>query len=453
MFKISSGLTSIFSLALVAAVGCGEDRAKFTDAPPTTVDAPTAIDAIQAGVVKVKVERAIGPAGGIAVAFQNADDSVVASAPGMTDVNGVAMATMNPGGSVTVVLPPLPGPAARPIEVYTFIGVKPGDELLVGRPANAVVPAAVNLKIAPLLRGSNVEVQTSCGGSFQGAATINIPLQISSSCTTVDVFVSARTISNTEIGTFYKANVAVVGGNIDAAAEIFKVSKVSSFTLNNIPATTISALISANVSAGTLSQLQVPETANINFPTPLGTSRTGDIVLPDIAGDVLLTTQTSRTTSSIQSLFVRAPLASVAPLTVDLTAQQIPWVLSLPLFDIGGSQFAWTESSDGTADTVIVTAQVARPAVPPATQGETWLHRVIAPHTVGLLHIPVLPAALSNFNFKSTDTVTPILGLAKFPGGFDAVRARFFVNDGITTLLPSGGNMAISQFFARRTIN
>ena len=448
MSKNRLGFTSVFSFALLATVGCGEDPAKFADAPTVVVDAPPAIDAIQAGVVKVTVVRAGGPAASVPVVFQNADDSVVASSPTSTDATGVASATMNPGGTVTVVLPTLAGPSARPTEVYTFIGVKPGDDLLVGRRTNIDAPLTASLKLALLPRGATVDVRTSCG-NFQGLANTSIAMQIPSTCTTVDVFVSARNINNSELGTFFKGNVPVTAGTIDVAAEVIKVSKAHTFTLSNIPATTMGAQISAEALAGALS-VRVPETASVNFPTPLGTNRSGDIMLPDIAGDVALSMQMSRTISSVQFAVERAPLG---PLTVDLTAAQIPWILSEPLFDAGGSQFAWTESSDGTAETVIVNAQVARAAVPPATQGESWSHQVVAPHAIGLLRMPVLPVALSNFNVKSTDTVAIVLGLLKIPGGFDTIRAKAFVGTGIPTLLPSAGRVVISQYQARRGAN
>ena len=90
MRKIRSGFTPVLALALLSAVGCGEDPAKFADAPPAVADAPLSLDATQAGVVKVTVDRAGGPAASVPVAFQNFDDSVVASAPTSTDANGVA---------------------------------------------------------------------------------------------------------------------------------------------------------------------------------------------------------------------------------------------------------------------------------------------------------------------------------------------------------------------------
>nr|MBP9086187.1 hypothetical protein [Kofleriaceae bacterium] len=355
----------------------------------------------------------------------------------------------NPGGSVTVVLPALMGPSARPTEVFTFIGVKPGDELVVGRRTNLVSPSPATLKLGLLPRGATIDVRTSCGGNFQGPAAASVTLQIPTTCTAIDVFVSARTVNNAEIGTFYKSNVAVTAATIDVAAETFKPSKAHTFTLSNIPATTMAAQITAQALAGTM-QLSVPETTDLNFAAPLGTSRSGDIVLPDISADVLMNTQMSRTSSSMQVVVERAPLG---PVTVDLTAAQIPWILSEPLFDAGGSQFAWTESIDGTADTVIANAQVARPAVPPATQDESWSHQVVAPHAIGQLRMPVLPVALSNFNAKTTDTVSVFLGLAKFPGGFDTIRAKAFVSNGVSTLLPTAGRVVISQYLARRPVN
>lgn len=109
--------------------------------------------------------------------------------------------------------------------------------------------------------------------------------------------------------------------------------------------------------------------------------------------------QLSRASGAIEQIIDRAPFG---PISIDVTATQIPWMLSAPTFDPGGAQYAWTESADGTADTVIANANISRPAAGnvPAV---VWRHQIVAPHAVGRLHVPVLPAAMT-----ANSTLSPL---------------------------------------------
>lgn len=443
MRKNRQGFTKLFSVAVLAAMGCGEDPAKFTDAPPSAIDAPqTTPDALTAGVVKVTVSRSNAAAVGMQVAFLNADDSVVAVA--MTDAEGVATATMLPGGSVTVVLPAINGPRPINAEVYTFEGVKPGDQLLVGPRTPATTTVATEFLVPGAPRGSIVDIQTNCGVGT-GTVGTTMTFQATQPCTTTNVFVSARTAAGVDLGQLYKANAAVTNNILDVSAEAYRPAKALTFTLSNIPAVVTDARLSASVVAGKLS-MTAPATAPLMFPAPLGTTRAGDITLPDVGGDVLLTSQLSRANGAIEQIIDRAPFG---PISIDVTASQIPWMLSAPTFDPGGAQYAWTESADGTADTVIANANISRPAAGnvPAV---VWRHQIVAPHAVGRLHVPVLPAAMTAFNAVPSDTVNGFVGLVKLPGGFDSIRAIAFVASGTDTLLPAAGRYVTSIFFPQR---
>ena len=445
MRKNRQGFTKLFSVAVVAAMGCGEGAATFTDAPTATVDAAqTTPDAPAAGVVKVTVSRSNTAAVGMQVAFLNADDSVVALA--MTDADGVASATMLPGGSVTVVLPAIVG--ARPInaEVYTFEGVKPGDQLVVGKRAPAATLVSTEVLVPSLVRGTVVDVQTNCG-SGSGTSGTTITFEARQPCTTTNVFVSAHSANGADLGQLYKANVAVTNNVLDVSGEAFRPAKARTFTLSNIPAVVVDADVSAFAFAGGL-QMTASQTMGLSYNAPLGTTRAGDIVLPDVAADLLATATIRRSNGALQQIIDRAPLAA---LTVDVTAAQIPWFLSAPTYDAGGSQFAWTESADGSAEVVVTNNSFTRPAngdVPAVT----WRHQMVAPHIPGRLRVPVLPPAMTAFNPLPTDTAVALIGLIKVPGGYDSLRATAFVGDGPATTLPAQGRAVTSVFFPQRGV-
>src|SRR5687768_10093556 len=84
--------------------------------------------------VQLKVRDGALPINGVKVIFQNADDSVIAEAT--TDAAGLATTKMPNGGNVTVIRtygPDVYGQPGPIDQVYTYVGVKPGDTIeLVG---------------------------------------------------------------------------------------------------------------------------------------------------------------------------------------------------------------------------------------------------------------------------------------------------------------------------------
>ena len=96
-------------------------RVVGTTAPPSTS-------------VDLTVRDGQTPQPGVSVIFQHADGTLAAEA--MTDANGVATAELPDGGSITVLrsFPPVDAQTpAPPLEVYTYVGVKAGDHLALGR--------------------------------------------------------------------------------------------------------------------------------------------------------------------------------------------------------------------------------------------------------------------------------------------------------------------------------
>src|SRR5690349_21386214 len=130
------------SIAWLSLVACGSDSkvGHLPDAPPPPEDAasPDAPPAPPPTVMLTVTSNGV-PLSRIRVYFQNADNSLVASA--MTDDTGTAQAVMTAGGYVTAI-DPFPASADAPDELRTFSGVKPGDHLFLTHtdPATIDVP-------------------------------------------------------------------------------------------------------------------------------------------------------------------------------------------------------------------------------------------------------------------------------------------------------------------------
>src|SRR5262249_27092633 len=122
--------------------------------------------------------------------FQNADDTVVADV--MTDAEGRATAEMPGGGNVTAIrIPPAPTPPEDPLpaEVYTYVGAKPGDRLVLVRPADDQVPASAINVLVPKNAGGTVKVDTPCGSGQGPAPTVPVTLR---GCTPDAFYVTAN---------------------------------------------------------------------------------------------------------------------------------------------------------------------------------------------------------------------------------------------------------------------
>jgi len=127
--------------------------------------------------VQIVVRDGALPQAGVQVIFQNADDTVVADL--LTDAEGRAGVELPGGGNLTVIRTyPVPPEPAEPLpaEVYTYVGVSPGDRLVLVRPVSDQAPAsAINVIVSKTAQGT-VKVTTPCG-SGQGTAPI-VPVTI-----------------------------------------------------------------------------------------------------------------------------------------------------------------------------------------------------------------------------------------------------------------------------------
>ena len=282
ILKLGSAAIVTFSAALSA---CGNSPAT-PDSHAATVDAK-AIDAVPppdatpAPVTITAFADDGTPAVGLAVAFLNADDSVVLET--VTDSNGSASASMAAGGSVTLgaALTVAPtGQTSKP-QVFTFLAVKPGDNLVVGSaaPAAAMKQLTIDVPSSDNADSNGVfALGTSCGETpvhvnVANAKNTPITISIPSSCTTADLYIVAIDQNGAPTaGAFIAQQVIPASGPLTITATFAAMHSVA-MSLNDVPGWTSNVLLElvpVDGNAELFSSTQnSPDNGNNTFQTTL----------------------------------------------------------------------------------------------------------------------------------------------------------------------------------------
>jgi hypothetical protein len=437
MSSMRSVLASI--LVWVAVAACGSVNSPEIDACTTascTIDAAVATDAATLPVTALVIVNG-APIVDADVVFQNADGSLVAAL--RSDAQGIAKAAIAPGGIVNIIIPA--GVSGdRTQSIYTFVGVKPGDQLLIERPTLVPATTAKVVNFPDFGPGNTYDVATTCSEPAT-STTPSVTIQLDTGCTTTNLY--ARVYGNS-LKSLYAQNVAIpVAGAIDLTAGLFKVSRSQSFTISNVPAVVTAARINSLLEDGEF-DLYAPENTlpqpAVLYPTPLAPTTMTTVPIPDIAVTMMIArNKVTRSNNADQVVIQRVPNA---PYTLDFAAVSMPWILSVPA--LSGSSMVWTQSNDGTAPDLVEARIVVQRA--------TSLRRhVVAPYQPGVLTIPDLPAAFAQYNIIASDVLDNrfpiIVSLWKFAGGYDAVRGRIFVvNAGSYSFVAPGGSAAVSRW-------
>src|SRR5258706_3224479 len=114
-------------LVVVLVAACGDDSNRhIMDAPIVVPDGPTPDVPPTPVTLTVTIDGV--PHANVPVYFQNSDSHLVSATK--TDASGVASAVLVAGGFVTAVDPYSTAFGLPQNNLYTFAGVKPGDNLL-----------------------------------------------------------------------------------------------------------------------------------------------------------------------------------------------------------------------------------------------------------------------------------------------------------------------------------
>jgi hypothetical protein len=422
----------IASLWLGGCGGCGDDGTvgHLPDARPVP-DAP--LDGMEPGgnPVTLTVLKDGAPAPGVKVYFLNADNSVVLS--DVTDATGVARAEMVAGGSATAVNPfttPLvPQGAAAPDELRTFVGVKPGDHLVLSHAEP--VPSSFTLTAPASPNGviqTQYDVVTTCGTgdlSFDGDSAPHGLETLADCGNTADIAVVATTPVQPEapagptIEILFHPGAALPDPTdpdaaLDLTGESYGETSSVAFTYLNAPDTSISALHWL-IRAGNLGP----------FVVDLSGGSTGTSTLPAgavVAGMTRAIVDTTLAPSG-DAVGVHDVIdwgLAGSTYTLELDGLLLPDLLTRPVFDAATTRVTWTESTTGAAPDLASTAILVN------RDGQRWHWEIVAPYKAGEISFPHLPVDTIDYNPTADDSVgpEPVMN-AKLPGGYDVARPRF----------------------------
>jgi hypothetical protein len=401
------GMIALLASACTGEIGSDPGDGSGSNPPPPP---PPATD------VRVTVQDGFVPQPSVRVIFQNADGSTFAEAA--TDASGVADIDM-PSGNVTVIrtFPPEPPPATlRPATVYTYVGVKAGDRLVLGdeMETNTASLSAVNVDVPQTAQGT-VSLTSACG-SGQGTAPL-VPMSVGN-CPAQVMF-----YGEDQGGSSFIAH-APYGTHIDLSMAPLTNTLNTSFSSTNAGPDVQSVSVEARIVDGTYS---LWSTGSRQTPT--------NVDMPNVQGVDELLVEMIQTNNGTQLIGARQPYA-VTPTTVDLsTAPLIPYVTTATYAPTGVS---WAEQGTGTADFVIARLDIT-PTTAPA-----YTRVILAPHTGMSLPLPLLQGADTTYNPSAADQIAGTHAIGKAVGGYDAARARAFAVTSLAQTAPMNGSVTLS---------
>ena len=374
--------------------------------------------------VQVTVRDGQSPQAGVLVIFQRPDGTATEVT---TDERGIAAAELPDGTDVSVVrtYPTLPGEEPIADEIYTYVDVKAGDRLALGKPtADDKSDASAILVKVPQTATGTIKITAPCGAGQGTGPLVAITVR---DC---DPSIGLYVVDGAGQSFFKRAPYAE---NIDVSLESLTDSLTSTITAQNLlPDTTVNVeqkLGSDGFYFFTTGQKRVDQApANVDIPALTGTAGV----------DVLLVTSTS---GNNQTQIVATRHAYTQDiLSVDASAGRIPAVSTLAFKRETG--LSWTEEGTGTADAVIAELNVTRPDT--STLTRQYTHYIIAPHAAAALQVPVLSGSAAIYNPTKDDQVGTAVGIVAGTGGYDALRASAFAVPSIVDAASLDGQITLS---------
>lgn len=408
-------------LGLGGCGGCNDSNTagRLPDAPPGP-DAADAMlpDAMPPDAVSLAVINHGVPAAGVAVYFLDADGSVAKAA--ITDGNGIASAVITAGGSVTAIrpftTPPPPAGAFAPDELRTFLGVKPGDHLVLSQAATDSVTVAFEFATPD---GGNTDttyqLYTTCGG---GPTSVTpgggLDLQNCHGAADIAVVASGGGLETPQ-GLYHASASLPSGGNVtvsldDAYAGLTDVT----FTYTNTLGATITLAHSPVLTNGFLGPYSTTADSTTNNSATIS-----EVAVP-ASMETMEIVDSSLTLNNLHEVVDWGPYSTAY--TLDLSNVLLREVTGAPTYDLATGKIAWTEATDGaTPSLTIAGILVTRPA--PFAK---WHWEIVAPYSPGAVVLPHLPTDVFDWQPGPNDQIESLdpIQNVQVTGGYDAVRSH-----------------------------
>ena len=400
------GRTLIVCALLVAGCGVGADDDPSGPGSGSSTPPPPP----PANNVTMTVHLGGAPAANVPVIFQTNEGADMGAV--MTDATGVAAGSLPLGGTVTIVFPRTDAPS----DVYSYMGVKPNDQLDFTGPAATATTTTINVTVPPAPSGGQVSITTACGQTTGDAPVI--ALDLTGCGTQTDFYVSDGVTAG-----FLKR--ATIAPEIDLSAEPYHDAVATTLSVTDLPEDG-----SATLEKRLETDLLHPAFTTGALDTTLDTAdATVDASVPDVLGIQQLVVANVSDDDGSTMIAARAAYTST-PTEIDVGPALLP---AVSLATLASSSVMWSEvGMGGNADFTVITLHTA-----------TVTHTLAAVHHDATLAIPELPVAYKQYNLASTDIPTIDVAIVRATGGYDAVRANVFNGD-LTDLAPMDGTVSIS---------
>ncbi len=371
--------------------------------------------------VQVVIRDGQSPQPGVLVIFQDAAGALAAEV--MTDAGGAAAAELPDGGTLTVIrsYPPIAGQDPPRTEVFSYLGVSPGDRLSLGKTTDDRGTASAVLVKVPEGTAGTVKVVAPCGAG-QGEGPL-VAITVRGCAPEIGLYVVDGAKQS-----FFKRT--AFSENMDVSLESLVGALTSPISATNVPpdtAVTVEQRLGSDgfyfYSTGAKRVEAAP--ANVDLPPVTGVEQ---LVIASSSSNNRTQVVATRKAYTQDSTIVDASAGLIASVT-GLTYKQATGI-------------TWVEEGSGAPDAVIASLAVTRPD--PVAGDQQFVRMIIAPHAGASLQVPVLPGSGARYNPAMGDQVAASLGLVKVTGGYDAARPRAFAVPSIVDATPMNGQITLS---------
>jgi hypothetical protein len=483
-FLVLSSL--VVSLGLGGCGGCNDTNGvgHLPDASPALdaeLDAPTDVATVDS--VTITVTLGGSPKMGLTVFFQESDSALVRTMP--TGADGKASAVLHAGGFVTVVRRTVPdapseAPPGPSSQLFTFAGVKPGDDLHLDLEPAApeLTEVTFDLSVPNEELGNTYKLYSSCGGPVtigvgqspvragQGlarpgsaaATPVTGSVTLAGCGGTADMLVGSHDAEGGFLASWqYQPAVTVANGLPVALTDAYQETTDIHFTYTSVASTLHNVsfvrelwsgrgrLISTGLQATTL----VDDTASATMlaPKPAGLLQ-------------VVTTQDDPGAGHGRQSFIE--WGGDEDYTLDYGGGVLHGYASRPSAEVGSHMIQWSEAEGGVApDFVLGRYELTRFD---DSGSNFWSWQIVAPYAAGQpkLTYPVLPTTIYDYNPAADEQVdVQRLTTVKVPGGYDAFRAHAFtaIRESLFDGQPqfgitgAAGRIAIEEMFEPRVVD